>query len=214
MKKIVRHGVALCSMLAGSTGVFGLIYWLNADELPPKLETEREAVAFEIDRKPPPKREKQKRERPTPKRDLSTSPRAPLPNLNATLAGASFDLPTFENAGLEHVDEALLGDTSKKMVMAEGAMDTPPQPVRRVPPKFPEKARRGGVEGFVKLTVFVNQNGTVDQVKVLDASPQGVFEQVAQDAIRSWEFEPGVYQGESVAGWVTQTIRFELKRAS
>jgi periplasmic protein TonB len=201
-------------MLAGSVGVFGLIYWLNADEMPPKLETERETVAFEVDKKPPPKREKQKRERPTPKRDLSTAPRAPLPNLSATLAGASFDLPTFENAGLEHVDEALLGDTSKKMVMAEGAMDTPPQPVRRNPPKFPEKARRGGVEGFVKMTVFVNQNGTVDQVKVLDASPSGVFEQVAQDAIRTWEFEPGVYQGESVAGWVTQTIRFELKRAS
>jgi periplasmic protein TonB len=214
MKHFIRHGVALCSMLAGSVGVFGLIYWLNADELPPKLETEREAVAFEVDRKPPPKREKQKRERPAPKRDVSTTPRAPLPNLSATLAGASFDLPSFENAGLEHVDEALLGDTSKRMVMAEGAMDTPPQPVRRNSPKFPEKARRGGVEGFVKMTVFVNQNGTVDQVKVLDASPSGVFEQVAQDAIRTWEFEPGVYQGESVAGWVTQTIRFELKRAS
>jgi TonB family protein len=51
-------------------------------------------------------------------------------------------------------------------------------------------------------------------VKVLDASPRGVFEEVAAEAIRTWEFEPGVYKGESVSGWVTQTIRFELKRAS
>jgi protein TonB len=86
--------------------------------------------------------------------------------------------------------------------------------VRRIPPKFPEKARRSGVEGFVKLSVFVNENGSVAQVRVLDATPRGVFEQVAEDAIRAWEFQPGVYKGESVAGWVTQTVRFELKKAS
>jgi periplasmic protein TonB len=214
MRHLIRHGIALCSMLAGSASVFGLIYWLNADEMPPKHETETESVAFEVDRKPPPKRERQKRERPTPKRDLSSSPRAPLPNLNATLSGASFDLPSFEGAGLEQVDESLLGDTNRKMVMTEGAMDTPPQPVRRVSPKFPEKARRSGVEGFVKLSVFVNESGSVAQVRVLDATPRGVFEQVAEEAIRAWEFQPGVYKGESVSGWVTQTVRFELKKAS
>jgi protein TonB len=64
------------------------------------------------------------------------------------------------------------------------------------------------------MSVFVNENGSVDQVKVLDATPRGVFEQVAEEAIRGWEFQPGVYQGESVAGWITQTFRFELKKAT
>lgn len=214
MKTLLRHTVALGSMLAGSVGVFGLVYWMNAAESPPMAEVEPDAVAFEVDRKPPPKREKPKRERPTPKRDTSAAPRAPLPNLSATLAGASFDLPSFESAGLDQVNEALLGDTSKKMVMTEGAMDTPPQPLRRVQPKFPDKARRSGVEGFVKMSVFVNENGSVDQVKVLDATPRGVFEQVAEEAIRGWEFQPGVYQGESVAGWITQTFRFALKKST
>jgi periplasmic protein TonB len=214
MRPLFRHGTAFLSMLAGGTGVFGIVYWMNEAELPPKLDTQPDAVAFEVDRRPPPKREKQKRERPPPQRSITSAPRAPLPNLTATLSGASFDLPSFESSALDQVNEALLGDTSKKMVMTEGAMDTPPQPLRRVQPQFPDKARRGGIEGFVKMSVFVTESGSVDQVRVLDATPRGVFEQVAEEAIRGWEFEPGVYQGESVAGWITQTFRFELKKSS
>jgi protein TonB len=213
MRAFLRHTVAFSSMIAGTVGVFGVVYWMNGPKSPASVETQPEAVAFEVDRKPPPKREKQKQEKPPPKRNVTSAPRAPLPNLNAALAGASFDLPSFQTAGLEQVNESLLGDTSKKMVMTEGAMDTPPQPLRRTQPKFPDKARRGGIEGYVKMSVFVNEAGGVEQVRVLDATPRGIFEGVAEEAIKSWEFQPGVYQGESVAGWITQTFRFELKKS-
>ncbi len=214
MRALLRHTVAFTSMIAGTVGVFGVVYWMNGPKSPPSVEAQPDAVAFEVDRKPPPKREKQKQERPPPKRNITSAPRAPLPNLNAALSGASFDLPSFQTAGLEQVNEALLGDTSKKMVMTEGAMDTPPQPLRRVQPKFPDKARRGGIEGFVKMSVFINESGGVEQVRVLDATPRGIFEGAAEEAIKGWEFQPGVYQGESVAGWITQTFRFELKKST
>ena len=117
MRAFLRHTVASSSMIAGTVGVFGVVYWMNGPKSPASVETQPEAVAFEVDRKPPPKREKQKQEKPPPKRNVTSAPRAPLPNLNAALAGASFDLPSFQTAGLEQVNESLLGDTSKKMVI-------------------------------------------------------------------------------------------------
>lgn len=213
MKTVARHIVALTTMFAGSAGVFGVVYWMNGAKAPPKAEATTDSVAFEVERKPPPKRAPKKRERPRPKRNVTHTPRAPLPNLSAALTGASFDLPGLQTSALGAISESLLGDTSKQVVMTEGAMDTPPQPLRRIQPKFPDRARRGGIEGFVKMSVYVSESGSVEQVRVLDATPRGVFEEVAQEAIKGWEFQPGVYQGESVAGWITQTFRFELKKS-
>lgn len=214
MRGLFRHAVALTSMVGGSAFVFGIVYWMNAAEMPPNLDTEAEAVAFEVEKKPPPKKKRVKRERPKPRRQTRSAPRAPLPNLSASLTGASFDLPSFASAGLGDVSQALLGDTSQKMVMTEGAMDTPPKALRQVRPEFPEKARRQGVQGYVKVSMFVSESGDVARVRVLDASPTGVFEQAAETAVRNWEFQPGVYQGEAVAGWVTQTLRFKLQKTS
>jgi protein TonB len=201
-------------MLAGTAFVFGIVYWMNATEMPPKLNESAEAVAFEVEKKPPPKKERIKRERPKPRKQSPSAPRAPLPNLAASLSGASFSLPSFASTGLGNVSQALLGDTSKKMAMTEGSMDTPPKALRQVQPEFPERARRKGVQGYVKVSVYVNESGSVDQVRILDAAPSGVFEQAAESAIRAWEFQPGVYQGESVAGWVTQTFRFKLQKTT
>jgi protein TonB len=201
-------------MCTGAVGVFGTVYWINASEQAPSLDTEGAAVAFEVERKPPPKKQKQRHERPKPRKQVTAAPRAPMPNLAMRLSGASFDLPTYTSAGMGTVNAALLGDTTKKMVMTEGSMDTPPEPLRRIQPKFPDKARRDGVQGFVKMSVFVDERGAVDRVRILDAAPRGIFEEAAEQAIKGWEFQPGVYQGESVAGWVTQTFRFELSKTS
>ena len=116
MTPMHRHSIAFTTMLAGSAGVFGVVYWMNAAEPAPELQSTGEVVAFEVERKPPPKRERPKREEPAPKRSVTSTPRAPLPNLNAALRGASFDLPRFEAAPLDQVSESLLGDTRKKMV--------------------------------------------------------------------------------------------------
>lgn len=57
------------------------------------------------------------------------------------------------------------------------------------PPNYPWRARRKGIEGFVKLEFSLDDDGKVTDVEVLDAMPEGVFEKAASRAISRWTFE-------------------------
>lgn len=66
------------------------------------------------------------------------------------------------------------------------------RPTRRVPPQYPSRARRRGLEGHVEVQFVIRADGSVDagSIKVLEARPRKVFEQVARQAIADWRFEP------------------------
>jgi len=81
----------------------------------------------------------------------------------------------------------------------------------RVPPLYPPRARRDGVTGQVALAMRVDERGVVVDVRVLDASPPGVFEDAAVAAARAFTFEPARANGRPLASWVRQTIRFALE---
>jgi TonB family protein len=59
----------------------------------------------------------------------------------------------------------------------------------RVPPAYPEIARRMKITGVVKLTVTVDPDGKVTDVKPV--SGNGVLSSAAEEAVRKWRFEPG-----------------------
>ncbi|RLA96238.1 MAG: hypothetical protein DRG69_01440 [Deltaproteobacteria bacterium] len=90
-------------------------------------------------------------------------------------------------------------------------VDEVPVPVEQPKPIYPLRARRAGVEGFVKVRFLVDRRGRVGEVEVLEASPEGYFERAAQDAVRRWRFVPGKVRGRPVETWVAVTIRFRLE---
>jgi TonB family protein len=70
--------------------------------------------------------------------------------------------------------------------------DQLPQLVSKTLPTYPPRAERRGIEGWVHLTYVINADGSVDQVKVVDAEPARVFDQEAVNALRAWRFNaPG-----------------------
>ena len=52
--------------------------------------------------------------------------------------------------------------------------------------------------------------GQVEDARVVESTPQGVFDQLVLEAIRGWEFSPAEYKGEKVRVWANQRIRFDL----
>jgi TonB family protein len=58
----------------------------------------------------------------------------------------------------------------------------------RVPPEYPELAKRMSLAGTVKLEVVVASNGSLKNAKVLGGHP--VLATAAMDAIKRWRFEP------------------------
>lgn len=211
-QRIKRQTSALVSMALGTFGVFFLLQIMNADKPPPQMEKEKSSADFQVEQKKPPP-EKKPKPKPRPQRQASRQTSAPTPNLGPGLRGASFDLPGFSAGDMGNAGDSLLGDTSKKMAMTEGAVDVVPKPRRRTSPQYPRRAKERGIEGHVRMSIFVDEDGRVGTVRILEAEPSGVFEEAAQGVVQSWEFEPGQYEGEAVGTWVTQTVVFKLQKS-
>lgn len=73
----------------------------------------------------------------------------------------------------------------------------------RVAPVYPEFAKRMRVTGVVKLSVTVDPNGKVTDVKPVSGNQ--ILSYAAQQAVRKWKFEPG-----TTSDTVPVDVNFEL----
>lgn len=88
-------------------------------------------------------------------------------------------------------------------------LDTIPNPTLQVPPNYPADLKRKGVEGFVEVGFVVDENGLVQNARVLSSS-QREFEQAALAAVSKWKFKPGKKGGKSVRTNMSVPINFHL----
>ncbi|WP_091242107.1 energy transducer TonB [Aquimonas voraii] len=66
----------------------------------------------------------------------------------------------------------------------------PPRVLRQPSLRYPDQAMRQGIEGSVTLDFQINADGSVSDVRVIQATPQGVFEREAMSVVRRTRFEP------------------------
>jgi TonB family protein len=72
-------------------------------------------------------------------------------------------------------------------VSASAASDRPVK--SKVPPVYPELAKRMKITGIVKVEATVDADGKVTAVKTLSGST--ALQVAAEDAVRKWKFGPG-----------------------
>ena len=78
-------------------------------------------------------------------------------------------------------------------------------------PVYPESARVQRLEGFVTLAFDVTASGNVDNVRVINSEPAGVFDNAAIAALRDWQFLPMQRSGTPVlAEGQVSTLTFKL----
>jgi len=82
--------------------------------------------------------------------------------------------------------------------------------LRNVPPRYPTTAVRANQEGWVEVTFTVTPEGTVDDVKVVDAEPRHVFDRAATEAASRWKFQPATQDGNPVPSQDKRRIVFKL----
>jgi periplasmic protein TonB len=87
-----------------------------------------------------------------------------------------------------------------------------PEPLGCEIPKseYPEEARRLGLEGEVRLRLVVDEEGRVQDVKVLRDPGHGFGAVAARSARAYCRFRPARKDGQAVATEIAYTIRFEL----
>jgi periplasmic protein TonB len=92
-----------------------------------------------------------------------------------------------------------------------GEIDKPISTVYQVPPVYPMRAKRLGIEGWVRVNILVSAEGDVEDVEILESEPKGVFENSVIQNVRSWRYSPGTVDGKPVRTRGTVTIRFNLE---
>lgn len=200
MRRVLFSGLAA---LAGTGGVLGLVVALNSGEFEPPPADERPAVEMQA-HKEPPKKKKPRKQKPPPKRkQRSNAP--PPPSLGAGLAGLDLGLPGFDMGDLADG----IGATDNVVMTAE-SVDEPPRALETPAAAYPTRARGKNIEGYVKVSVLIGIDGRVMDARVVEASPEGVFDDAALQSVRQWSFSPAMYQGAPTSIRVTQTIEFKL----
>jgi TonB family protein len=88
--------------------------------------------------------------------------------------------------------------------------DVPPRLVESVGFKYPDIARRAGVEGRVTLHVVVGIDGTVEEAEAVQSWPDGIFDRAAEEAVARWRYKPAILNGRPVRAKFSQTLQFRL----
>jgi periplasmic protein TonB len=89
----------------------------------------------------------------------------------------------------------------------------PGNPVFQVPPIYPIRARRAGIEGTVTVGFTITKDGLVKNAKIVKAKPRRVFDRAVLRAVRGWKFKPKVVGGEAVEWRTQKQIVFKLENS-
>ncbi|RMH74646.1 MAG: energy transducer TonB [Calditrichaeota bacterium] len=89
------------------------------------------------------------------------------------------------------------------------ALSEKPKQIKSVQPKYPDLARKAGIEGTVVVKVLVNTKGEVEKVEVIKSHP--LLDEAAIEAAWQFKFTPGKQRDRYVKVWVSIPFNFKLK---
>ena len=85
-------------------------------------------------------------------------------------------------------------------------------PLVRVPPQYPRNALSRGIEGYVTLEFDITKEGTVENVRVIDADPKNIFDRAAIRAVEKFKYKPKIVNGQPAERYGVQfRMTFQLE---
>jgi len=78
------------------------------------------------------------------------------------------------------------------------------------PPSYPKAAAEQRIVGKVVVRVDVDTEGRATNVRVLQASPAGVFDDATVAAAKQWTFEPAIRNGKAVASALKIPVTYAM----
>jgi protein TonB len=209
-----RHLVGLASSLGGAAVLSALVLTLNGASARPAERLAK--VDAELAVAPPPPPPSPTKEPPLARRAArpEAGPRAPRPTMGSELASLGGGLGLFEAPHDRELATQVLGGEpaqSEALVMTQETVDTQPKPAPgNRPPPVPKEAVDKRIRGHVVLRMVIDQDGAVQDARVLESNPQGLFDDAVLQVAPTWRFSPATYKGKPVTLRVDQTIRFDL----
>ena len=107
---------------------------------------------------------------------------------------------------------------AEKVAIEEAAVPEPPKIVpakivSREAPRYPSRAVKNQIEGWVEISFSIDTKGLPFDLKVLSSEPEGIFDKAALKSVQKWRFSPARNQntGLPVESHIASTkVRFAL----
>ncbi|WP_167349166.1 TonB family protein [Gilliamella intestini] len=65
-----------------------------------------------------------------------------------------------------------------------------PSPIRRNQPEYPRRALDMRLEGYVIAMFDVNSDGRVENIRIVEANPNNIFNRSVINAMKTWKYKP------------------------
>jgi len=148
---------------------------------------------------------------PVPVSDDIANPEISIPD-QVHLAGWAPETP------ITDFGNGVIIDTQKVIESAFPPIDTfipvdeQPVQITLVQPKYPDLARRAGIERKLFVKALIDKNGTVRKAIVANPDPADIgFEASAIEAAMQSTWRPAISNGQPLAVWITYVVAFKLQ---
>ncbi|MEJ2763722.1 energy transducer TonB [Photobacterium sp. MCCC 1A19761] len=101
--------------------------------------------------------------------------------------------------------QATAGVNSVPKMVSKPSFATRPSPLT-----YPSLAKRRGIEGVVKVEVWIDPNGKQIRHLLVKSSGAEILDQAALEAIKRWHFSSHIVDGQAIAHRVQIPVRFQL----
>lgn len=221
----MRLALSFAAALLVALALFALMLVLvmpPRDNADPVEELARVSFVRSVNDTQSDSRERQPREapdRPQPPDQPPLQPTPPQPQISVSM-DLNISVPNVPMQIQVSSAPSLEGLTAAKVEAAAQPVAPPPSaspsvsqevtPLTDVPPNYPQRALASGIEGQVTLAFTITAEGRVENLRVTDAQPPGVFDREARRAALRWRFAPRRENGQAVAREATKTLYFRL----
>lgn len=89
-------------------------------------------------------------------------------------------------------------------------VDMPAKLIRKGKCEYPKKAFEMRLEGVSYIDILIGDDGELKQMQIAKKAGHG-FDEAAMKHIKSWSFEPAVYNGDYVESWIRVPVRFTIR---
>ena len=169
--------------------------------------------------KPIPPPEKIEDIEPPPEEEDPPPPEMPTPEverpqqMDIELSTPEIDVP-MSMAGEPYLGEFSDGSGNMGGLGRPGKpnIDSNVVPSLRIPPNYPNRALRSGIEGIVTVEFTITTDGSVKDAEIIEAEPPNIFDKSVLRAIAKWKFNPDIVDGQPVEKRARQDIKFTLRK--
>lgn len=79
-------------------------------------------------------------------------------------------------------------------------------------PLYPQLSRKKKEQGTVLLLILVKADGTVGEIKLKTSSGFTRLDQAAKQAVKRWQFQPALKEGQPIDFWYELPLKFRLNQ--